>query len=373
MKIGIDISQIVYEGTGVSRFTHGLVSAILNYDKENEWVFFFSSLRRILDLNLEKKIIEKGHKLVKWKLPPTALAFLFNDLHKFSKYLISSFYLLTSLDWFITSDWTEPPLPVKKATIVHDLVYLRYPETVDNKIVSTQKKRLSWVKKESEIVFADSYTTKKDLMDLLKVDSRKIIVNYPGIDVKKPTLEQINITLKKYNLKKPFILAVGKSEPRKNFRRLIEAFSKRNDHNLELVIVGPMGWDEKNIKYQSASWRTNIKYLGLVSDTELFSLYSSCLFFVCPSIWEGFGYPVVEAMRLGVPLATSNTSSLSEITKDAAILFNPFNVNDIYKSMVALINDKNLRINLAKKGLEKSRIFTWKKYYNNMIAQLASN
>ena len=76
MRIGIDISQVVYEGTGVSRFTKGLINAILTYDKKNEWIFFFSSLRKNLDSSLEQKIVSKGHKLIKWKLPPTLLSFL---------------------------------------------------------------------------------------------------------------------------------------------------------------------------------------------------------------------------------------------------------------------------------------------------------
>src|SRR3990167_4026697 len=165
MKLGIDISQIVYEGSGVARFTNGLLNTILDLDRKNCWFFFFSSLRRNLDQNLEKKIIARGHKLIKWKFPPTALSFLFNDLHNFSKLFTFNFSLLTSLDWFITSDWTEPPLPVNKATVVHDLVYLRYPKLVNKNILLTQSKRLNWVKKESKIIFADSNATKQDLIE----------------------------------------------------------------------------------------------------------------------------------------------------------------------------------------------------------------
>src|SRR3989338_9380400 len=182
VNIGIDISQIVYEGTGVSRFTNGLVNAILDLDRTNRWLFFFSSLRRNLDPEIERKIVQKGHKLLKWRLPPTALSFLLNDLHSFSKLLTSNIKHPTSLDWFITSDWTEPPLSMNKATIVHDLVYLRYPETVDSKILHNQEKRLTWVKRESRIIFADSQSTKSDLVDLLNFDPKKIYVNFPGVD-----------------------------------------------------------------------------------------------------------------------------------------------------------------------------------------------
>ena len=325
MKIGIDISQIVHKGTGVARFTNGLTNAILDFDKKNEWVFFFSSLRRNLEPHLEKKIISKGHRLIKWKLPPTLLSFLFNDLHFFFKYLISNITYLRSLDWFITSDWTEPALTFKKATIVHDLVYLRYPETVDQKILSTQKKRLDWVKKESNLIFADSQATKNDLTNFLKIDTKKISVIYPGVEVEKPTKEQINSTLKKYKLKKPFILTVGKLEPRKNLKRLIEAFSLLGDKKSELVVVGPKGWQNEDVqsinRLYNSSLDSNLKFLGMVNDEELYSLYLSCIFFAYPSIWEGFGYPPIEAMKLGTPVATSNSSSLKEIAENSALLF----------------------------------------------------
>lgn len=367
MKIGIDISQIIYEGTGVSRFTKGLVNSILNYDATNEWIFFFSSLRRKLNTKLENKILHKGHKLIKWKLPPALLSFFWNDLHAFSKSYMLHVASFKNLDWFITSDWVEPPLPVKKATIVHDLVYLRYPETVDSKILATQKKRLSWVKKESKIIFADSQTTKDDLEDLLKIDSEKIYVNYPGVEVKKPTKEQINLALKKYNLKKPFILTVGKLEPRKNIRRLIESFIKLDKKNLDLVIAGSEGWGKNtSIKHLIKVKEKSIRFLGYVDDLTLYSLYSSCLFFIYPSIWEGFGYPVVEAMKFGSPVATSNTSSLNEIAKGAALLFDPFNISEIYQCINTLIHNEGLRIELGKKGQERSKMFTWKNYYNKL-------
>ena len=386
MRIGIDISQIVYKGTGVARFTDGLTNAILDFDRSNSWVFFFSSLRKNLDPEIEKKIFRKGHKLIKWKLPPTLLSLLFNDFHNFSKLLtclpagrlLTPF--LTSLDWFITSDWTEPPLLVNKVTIVHDLVYLRYPETVDSKVLATQRKRLLLVKRESRVIFADSNATKQDLIDLLHIDPKKIHVNYPGVDVKKPNKEQIKLTLKKYNLNRPFVLTVGKLEPRKNLKRLIEAMKQLNNlpagrqaETIDLIIVGPKGWLSNSQQFTVNNQLSNIKFLGLVSDTELSSLYSSCLFFIYPSLWEGFGYPVVEAMKLGAAVATSDTSSLSEIAKGAALLFDPFNVKDMYKCIYTLIHSERLRSELAEKGQKKSKTYTWKTYYNRLIQLLYDN
>ncbi len=373
MKIGIDISQIVYEGTGVARFTSGLIDSILDYDNDNHWTFFFSSLRQNLDPLLEEKIRNKKFSLIKWKIPPTILSLLWNDFHTFSRSYMLHVTSFNDLDWFITSDWTEPPSQkIKKAAVVHDLVYLRYPEMVDKKIRDTQQKRLNWVKKESEIIFADSKTTKNDLVELLHVDAKKIYVNYPGVDITKPSEEKIKRTLKKHDLDKPFILTVGKLEPRKNIKKLIEAFIKTRSNKIDLVIVGPRGWENLEQFNNETVKQSNVKFLGFVPDSDLFALYSSCLFFIFPSLWEGFGYPVVEAMKLGTPVATSNTSSLKEIGENAALLFDPHNLDEITHSINTLIQNKKLRDELSKKGLERSKLFTWKNYYRILIKVLRS-
>lgn len=366
MKLGIDISQIVYEGTGVARFTDGLARAILEYDRKNQWCFFFSSLRKKLDENLEKEIIRKSHKLIKWKLPPTILSFLWNDLHNFSQLLTINCSLLTALDWFITSDWAEPLISnAKKATVIHDLSYLRHPETVDTKIRNTQKKRLQWVKKESQIIFVDSETTKEDCGELLRIENKRLAVNYPGVRVAKMSKNNIHHALKKYHLEnKKFILTVGKLEPRKNLNRLLEAFKLLKSEKLQLIVVGPKGWGESSIIHYLSS---NIKFLGYIPDDDLYSLYSSCLFFVFPSIWEGFGYPIIEAMKCRAPVACSNTSSIKEIAGDAALFFDPFDILNMYQSIKRLIQDGKLRKELVKKGIEKSKLFTWESYYNKLI------
>jgi len=368
MRIGIDISQIVYLGTGVGRFTNSLVDSILKYDNKNKYVFFFSSLRKDIDKKLEKEIKDKKHQIVKWKLPLTLLSFLWNDLHSF---LISQFLdFPVSLDFFITSDWTEPPVPVKKTTVVHDLAFKRYPETFNNKITSTQEKRMKWVKKESKIIFADSQATKDDLINYYSIDPKRIIVNYPGVTVFSPSKTQIRQTLTKYQLNRPFILSVGKLEPRKNIDRLVQSFERLNQKTVDLVIVGSKGWDKQlnNLVVN----QSNIKFLGYVNDEELNSLYKSCLFFIYPSIWEGFGYPVIEAMRQGAPVATSNVSSLKEITNNAALLFDPFNTDEMSKCINILIHNEKLRNELAVKGKKQAEMFSWERYYKVFIKALNS-
>ncbi|MDO8259912.1 MAG: glycosyltransferase family 1 protein [Candidatus Magasanikbacteria bacterium] len=362
MKIGIDISQVIYEGTGVGRFTTGLVEAIIKYAKhEDEWVFFLSSFRRNISTDLMKLIESSSHKFIKWPVPPRLLSVFFNEYRDASKSLLP-LKSLNELDWFISSDWTEPPLKTKKATIVHDLVFKRYPETVEKNILKTQELRLKWVKKESRLIFCDSKVTACDLQKYYSIPETKLIVNYPGVEILKiPEGENV---IEKYNITAPFILTVGKREPRKNLDRLIKAYQKIESDKPTLVIVGEKGWGTTNTEEK------NIIYLGFVPDNDLVELYRSCLFLIMPSLYEGFGYPVIEAMLAGCPVATSDTSSLSEITKGAAHLFDPNNTDSINMALLRMSRDKALRSSLIDKGRVVGATYSWARYYNTLISSL---
>ncbi len=367
MKIGIDISQIVYKGSGVSRFTEGLVHAILTYEESHHWTFYFSSFRQKLDQALRDRINAKGFDLYTYPYPPTLLSALFNDWHGFSGMLLKHNKQLGKLDWFITSDWTEPPLPTKKATIVHDLVFKKFPETVHPSILKTQEKRLSHVVRESDLIFTDSHSTAQDLISEYTVDKNKIAVNYPGVETSEKTLGAAEDIIEKYGIHKPYILAVGKLEPRKNIERLIEAFDKAKT-TAQLVIAGPKGWGTTDIKQSE-----HIAFLGFVPDEDLALLYHNALFFVYPSLYEGFGYPIIEAMRYQCPVAASSSSSMGEIAKDAAVLFDPENVQEITGAIQTLFDNEKLRADLIKKGISRAEKFTWKEYYNTLIKQLTSH
>lgn len=241
MRIGIDISQVVYEGTGVSRFTKGLINAILTYGTENKWVFFYSGFRRRLQKEIKDLIEKKDQTLIQYKIPPKILAGIWIKIG----FTVES--IDKSLDWFITSDWAEiPSKHTKKATIVHDMTYMKYPELVEKNIQNVQRDRLKRIKKESSIIISDSYSTKDDIIYYMGINEKKIVVNYPGVTVERPSKDQINDTLKKYHLDKPYILSVGKIEPRKNLPKLIEVFQSLHRSDIELIIVGPKGWESLN-------------------------------------------------------------------------------------------------------------------------------
>ncbi len=178
MKIGIDISQLAYENTGVANYLYNLVIKLLEIDKKNEYVLFFSSLRRdIKDKILKIKNTNQKVKIKQFKIPPLLLDLIWNKLHIFPIE-----WFISDIDVFITSDWIEPPTrKAKKATILYDLIVYKYPEETDKKIVEAQKRKLHWVKKESDLIFCISEATKKDAQEILGIDKEKLKVIYPGI------------------------------------------------------------------------------------------------------------------------------------------------------------------------------------------------
>lgn len=177
MKIGIDVSQLAYENTGVANYLENLFKSIIKIDSKNEYVLFFSSLRGNFQFSIFN-LQSKSNVIIKqFKIPPTVLDILWNRLHIFPIE-----WFIGDVDIFITSDWIEPPTKkARKATILYDLAVCKYPEETDRKIVQTQRRKLEWVKKESNIIFCISESTKKDAMEILKIPENKLKVIYPGI------------------------------------------------------------------------------------------------------------------------------------------------------------------------------------------------
>lgn len=174
MRIGIDVSQVAYEKTGVAEYLRSLVEELLRIDKKNEYVLFFSSLRR----SFPKIAISSSNITIKkFKFPPLFLDILWNKFHIFP---IENF--IGSVDIFITSDWTEPPSKASKATILYDLIVYKNPEETAKKIVDVQKRKLGWVKKESSIIFCISESSKKDAAKILGIEEKRLRVIYPGIN-----------------------------------------------------------------------------------------------------------------------------------------------------------------------------------------------
>jgi glycosyltransferase involved in cell wall biosynthesis len=360
MRIGIDISQIVYQGTGTASYTQNLVKNLLRIDRKNEYVFFGSSLRQKKSIADFCESVDSGSKSNVFPLPPIFLELLWNKWHKIPVERFTG-----PLDIFHTSDWLEPPSRCPKVTTIHDLAILKYPETFMPKgkhdIVENQKRKLEWVKKEARLVIAVSENTKKDIVELLGIPAKKIRVIYeaPGEEFYPREKEEIENVRQKYQITGDYILAVGTREPRKNLERTIRAMSSLTGvtpvKGLPLVIVGKFGWGgEEKFKVQ----RSKFKVLGYVPQGDLPALYSGASCFVYPSLYEGFGLPVLEAMACGCPVVNSRVSSLPEIAGEAAVLVDPLEVDDIARGIKEAIGRRE---EMVKKGLKRVKLFSWEK------------
>jgi len=163
----------------------------------------------------------------------------------------------------------------------------------------------------------------------------------------------------------PYILYLGTLEPRKNVERLIEAFIqlKKKQINEKLLISGIKGWDYQSIfdKVASLGVEKEIIFSGFIPNELIPFLYNGASAFVYPSLYEGFGLPVLEAMACGVPVVTSNVSSLPEVAGDAAILINPYSVDELADGIWRILSDEELRNQCIEKGIERAKSFTWER------------
>lgn len=179
MKIGIDISQIVYVGTGVARHVTELVRELLSHDKKNEYILFGASLRQRDKFDEYFEVVKKLNsrvKLVTVSIPPTVLDILWNRLG-----ILPIETFVGSVDVFWSSDWTQPPLSAARGvTTVHDVSFLRYPEVFTKQIIDVHKGRLKRVREICQMIFCDSEATKRDLIEILKFPKEKLHVIYPG-------------------------------------------------------------------------------------------------------------------------------------------------------------------------------------------------
>lgn len=338
MKIAIDVSQMCYSGTGVARYVRGLTQALLENHSPHQFVLYAGALRQHSFFTAlaqtspwdraQWQIVPLPPKLARLAL--TALPIPFERL-------------TGPVDLIHASDWTEPMSKLPMITTVHDLVFKKYPETVDPLILRTQTKRLDRLTKNTTHIIADSRSTKNDLMEIYGFASARITVVYPGIDaVYKPSSKkEIDRVKTKYNLPDQFVLSVGTQEPRKNLARLAEAAMALK---MPLVLIGKHGWGAKT------------QTLGYVPEADLPALYSVATVFAYPSLYEGFGFPALEAMACGTPVVTSNVSSLPEVAGNAATLVDPLDATAIRSGIEQAIAQRDKLIPL---GLKQAKQFTW--------------
>lgn len=323
MRVGMDISQMAHGG-GVATYTQNLIQA-LSKISDLEMVYFYSSLR--------KPYRGKLKNVKSYRLPPTLFEMLFNRWRNVS---IERF--LGPIDVFHSSDWTQPPTKAKKVTTYHDVVPLKYPQWSHPKIVEVHKRRLWLVEKEIDQVIAVSQATKRDLLEVSSIPEEKIEVIYeaPTGDFQPRPEKEVERFRKKYHLPDRFILAIGGVGERRNLKRI-----KQASDDYHLVIAG-----------QTLPW---------LDTQELELLYKAASVLLYCSLYEGFGLPIVDAFACGLPVISSNVSSMPEIAGEAAILVDPFDVEDMEKNLKMVMEDQVLRKDMIQKGFKQVKKFSWQK------------
>jgi len=263
--------------------------------------------------------------------------------------------------FFSPAHYTPKFCPVPTIVTIHDLSFLYYPGDFLKKDLY---KLVNWTKesiKKVNKIIAVSKTTKKDIVKEYDVDENKIEVIYNGYEKDIKILGGTNKFKSVFN--KPFILYVGTLQPRKNIATLIQSFAMFNKiyPTYELIIAGKKGWMYKQIFNEVVDLGLDKKvfFTDYVSDKQLAFLYRNAFCFVLPSLYEGFGIPILEAMSFDCPVISSFSSSLSEIGSDACLYFDPKNPNDLKEKFIELKENDNLRKDLIIKGKKRVKNFSW--------------
>jgi glycosyltransferase involved in cell wall biosynthesis len=359
MRIGIDVGILREERRGVGHYLSNLLEKFLELDRDDEFYFYTP---RPIKSEIREEIIKKGAN--NWHLRIGTLP------------LPGSFWLQTEGRHLIIKDEIDTlfapahiaplnlPKRIKKVLAVHDLLPILYPGTMANYNLFVHKIFFKKSIAEVDVIITMSETTKNDLIRYLGVKRERIEVIYEGVgEIFHPYEKAAVIENRhRYGLERPYILSCGTLEPRKNYAVLLSAF-KRLKTDYDLVIIGKKGWKYGEVfawieKLNLAKW---VKLLGYVPQDSLPLFYCGAEIFVFPSLYEGFGLPLLEAMACGVPVVSSNASCLPEIGGDACLYFAPHSVEDLVSQMERLLSDTNLRKELAKRGIERAREFTWEK------------
>ncbi len=255
---------------------------------------------------------------------------------------------------------------VKQISVIHDIYFEHQPQYLPfrNRIYYRFFFK-KFANKANRILTVSTYS-KNDIMSTYNIDAQKINVVYNNQSSNFVPLssEQIQLTRNKYADGEPYFFFVGSMHPRKNMTRLLlafELFKSQTKSNIKLLLAGNIYWKNKKLKsiYEVSNYKEDIIFLGRISDEEMKLILPSatCLMFI--SLFEGFGVPIIEAFHSNVPVITSNTSSMPEIAGDAALLVDPFEIQQIKKAMIEICSNDNLRIELIEKGGIQKQKFNW--------------
>lgn len=366
LKVGIDFTSVLYH-RGVSRYTHNLIKA-LTTRKEVSLSLYASSFRQkdALVSYLQKNHFDSLQHAIQG-YPPSVLSWLwrfgFNSVQN----------QLPGISVFHSWDWLQPPdtnLPL--VSTIHDLAIVRFPETAHPKILAMHQRSWQVLKERRAHIIAVSQATKNDIVNLIGIPASRVHVVYEALPIETKLIadsiseEKADAIKNKFALHHKYLLFVGTREPRKNLERLIEAWLPLAKE-YQLLIAGEAGWDDSS-RLMSAAPAGQLRFLGKVSDQVLSMLYAEAEALVYPSLYEGFGLPILEAFHHGTPVVTANVSSMPEVAGNAAELVDPLSVEDIRRGITTIINEtpEHQKIRLQKMII-RLHSFSWQKVAEDTI------
>lgn len=362
MEIGINALKLYasqdYRNAGISNYVRQLTTHLLNCDESNHYTLFTNNL------------MPEWHEGTRHA--PSIVTSRLPTAHPIPRIVWEQ----TVLAWHTTRDKLDVlhcplnviPLAAACPTVltVHDLTFLRYPRLFPRlkQLYLRLFTRLSAHK--ASAVVTDSASTRNDVVQMLGVPQERVHVVYPAADAdyRPRTHDECNSFRNAKGLTNGYVLYVGTLEPRKNVDVLIRAFGRvvrEQELPHSLVLVGGRGWMTQSIQKAIADAGIGDRLImpGYVARAELPLWYCGADLFVYPSTYEGFGFPVLEAMSAGTPVITSNASSLPEIASDAGLLVPPREVNQLAATMASILTDGSLAASLRARGLEQAAKFSW--------------
>lgn len=358
--IGIDASRVrPNEMSGTERYSYRIIKGLLALPTSFRFRLY---ARSPLPASLAKQCTDVRvipfprlwtHVRLAWELRRSPVAVLFVPAH-------------------VLPLWC----PVPSVVTVHDLGYRYEPEahTLSQRLYLELTTR--WSARRARRIIAISRTTADDLRRYYGIPAERIHIVHHGVDphFAPRSPDEISAVLRRYGIQGPYLLHVGTLQPRKNLLRLIEAFEllATHDPSLHLVLVGKRGWLRERIEraIETSVARARIHWLGHVADADLPALYSAADVFVFPSLYEGFGLPVLEAMACGTPVVTSARGALSEIA-GPALICDPLDPSDIARA-IQRARDPALRSRLVRCGFDHAKGFTWERAAQETLAVLTA-
>ncbi|MEM7800774.1 MAG: glycosyltransferase family 1 protein [Chloroflexota bacterium] len=373
MRIGIDVTSALTQGGGIGRYTRELVHALALTEFNSSFDIHLFSARTKAPSPVPNPL--PNHPQMVHRPARLSEKWLYRLWYRLKLPLpVQTF--TGPIDLYHSPDFVLPPISGETPTLltIHDLSFIHYPETFTPQLIRFLNRVVPESVGKASHILADSIATQRDLIELWQVPDEKITVLYSGVnETFRPITDKVALkrAREKYNLgQAPYVLTLGTVQPRKNYRMLIEAFApiaKTHDHNL--IIVGGKGWlfEEilNEVKVQGLEGR--VIFTGFVDDIDLPTIYSAATLFAFPSIYEGFGLPILESMACGVPVINSNASCLPEVAGKATIQLDPTDQNAWTEALEMLLKDPVQRAQMVAEGYIQAQHFSWKKSAQQLL------